>query len=81
MLFRSSYPNFMFNLKADDTDAFVTAMTAVEDEGDFTRVVDRFGVRRTHPNFWTWFHDLTRYLETYEPTEAAILDMNRYENL
>ncbi|MCG8394638.1 MAG: fatty acid cis/trans isomerase [Pseudomonadales bacterium] len=77
----ASYPNFMFNLKADDTDAFVTAMTAVEDEGDFTRVVDRFGVRRTHPNFWTWFHDLTRYLETYEPTEAAILDMNRYENL
>ena len=33
------------------------------------------------PQFWTYFHDLTRYLEEHEPTEAGVLDMNRYENL
>ena len=77
----TSYPNFMFNLRTEDVDDFVKQMNAVEDGDDFTDLVTRFGVRRTHPRFWEYFHALTRYMEANEPTQAAVLDMNRYMNL
>lgn len=77
----ASYPNFMFNLKADQVEDFVTAMKAVKQEKDFTALTGDYGIRRTHPRFWDYFNDLTRYLEEHEPTEAGVLDMNRYENL
>ena len=77
----ASYPNFMFNVKAKEVEDFVSAMQAIKKEKDFTALTARFGIRRTHPQFWTYFHDLTRYLEEHEPTEAGVLDMNRYENL
>ncbi|WP_135001160.1 fatty acid cis/trans isomerase, partial [Pseudomonas syringae] len=41
----------------------------------------RAGIRRTHPLFWSYFHDLNRYVQETEPREAGVLDMNRYENL
>ena len=41
----------------------------------------RWGVRRSHPQFWYYFHDLARYIEETEPLETGVLDMNRYQNL
>ncbi len=77
----ASYPNFMFNLKLSELGDFVARMNAVEDEEDFTQVVDDYGIRRTHPHFWDYFHALTLYMEQHEPTQAGVLDMNRYKNL
>ena len=77
----ASYPNFMFNLTLKELPEFVARMNAVEEEKDFTEVVDTFGIRRTHPHFWDYFHSLTRYMEQHEPSQAAVLDMNRYQNL
>lgn len=77
----ASYPNFMFRINEGDLDAFRTAFQAVRNNNDFTQVVDRFGIRRTDPDFWRYFHAPTRYLEKHDPVEAGILDMNRYENL
>ena len=77
----SSYPNFMFNIEQGALTDFVRQMNAVEDEKTFTLLVDQYGVRRTHPQFWHYFHAMTRYMETHEPTQAAVLDMNRYQNL
>ena len=78
----SSYPNFMFNVSVDDVDAFADSLLKVRDEVSFTReVVNVWGVRRTHPQFWDLFHEASAYLETHSPVEAGILDMSRYENL
>ena len=77
----SSYPNFLFSLPASEVPAFAAAMEQVRNRGDFERVVERWGIRRSHPLFWSYFNDLTRYLEQVEPLEAGVLDMNRYENL
>jgi hypothetical protein len=76
-----SYPNFIFDVPEDDLSAFVGAMQEVRKPEDLTAVVDHWGVRRTHPDFWAIFHDFTRYEQQHEPLEAGILDMNRYENL
>ena len=44
-------------------------------------MVARWGIRRSHPQFWQYFHDLSAYIQETEPVEAGVLDMNRYQNL
>ncbi|UTW07941.1 fatty acid cis/trans isomerase [Pseudomonas benzenivorans] len=77
----TSYPNFLFNLTAAQVPEFVERLERVRDAPDFERVVERWGVRRSHPEFWRYFHDLTAHIREHEPLEAGVLDMNRYENL
>ncbi|MDG1580421.1 fatty acid cis/trans isomerase [Pseudomonas sp. GOM6] len=77
----TSYPNFMFSLRADEVPAFVAAMERVRDQAAFDKVVERWGIRRSHPEFWRYFHDLSAYIRETEPVEAGVLDMNRYRNL
>lgn len=77
----TSYPNFAFNVAAKDVADFSMALQAAKNRNDFDKIVERWGVRRTHPDFWALFHDYTAYIHEHEPVETAILDMNRYENL
>ena len=77
----SSYPNFMFNLPAQDVPEFVAEMERAKDAKRFEKIVDRWGVRRSHPLFWQYFHDLSQYIRETTPVEEGVLDMNRYENL
>jgi len=77
----TSYPNFIFDLEASEADAFVAALEQVRDTASFERVVERWGIRRSHPDFWHYFLDLSNYLRETEPAEAGMLDMNRYQNL
>ena len=77
----SSYPNFMFSLSALEVPAFVEAMEQVSDVAAFDKVAERWGVRRTHPQFWQYFHDLSTHIREHDPVEAGVLDMNRYQNL
>ncbi|GAC1031026.1 fatty acid cis/trans isomerase [Pseudomonas sp. No.21] len=76
----TSYPNFMFNLRAEEVPAFVAALGQVKDTPAFDKVVERWGIRRSHPQFWRYFHDLSAYIHETDPVEAAVLDMNRYQN-
>lgn len=77
----TSYPNFSFNIAAGEIKDFSESMQAANSKTGFDRIVERWGVRRTHPEFWKFFHDFSAYILETEPVEAAILDMNRYENL
>ncbi|SFV07397.1 fatty acid cis/trans isomerase [Pseudomonas sp. OV546] len=77
----SSYPNFMFNIPAQEVPEFVAQMEQAHDAKRFEKIVDRWGVRRSHPFFWQYFHDLSRYIRETTPVEEGVLDMNRYENL
>ncbi|SDZ59918.1 Fatty acid cis/trans isomerase (CTI) [Pseudomonas sp. NFIX28] len=77
----SSYPNFMFNIPAGQVPEFVAEMENAKDAHRFEKIVERWGIRRSHPQFWQYFHDQTRYILETDPKEAGVLDMNRYENL
>ena len=77
----SSYPNFMFNIPAREVPEFVAQMEQAKDANRFEKIVDRWGVRRSHPLFWQYFHDLSQYIRETTPVEEGVLDMNRYENL
>ncbi|UST61224.1 fatty acid cis/trans isomerase [Pseudomonas moraviensis] len=77
----TSYPNFMFNVPAAQVPAFVDAMENARDANRFEKIVERWGIRRSHPQFWQYFHDLSQYIHETDPVEEGVLDMNRYENL
>ncbi|OPA89952.1 peptidylprolyl isomerase [Pseudomonas fluorescens] len=77
----SSYPNFMFNIPATQVPQFVAQMEQAKDAGQFEKIVDRWGVRRSHPLFWQYFHDLSQFIRETTPLEEGVLDMNRYQNL
>ncbi|MCU1752088.1 fatty acid cis/trans isomerase [Pseudomonas sp. 6D_7.1_Bac1] len=77
----SSYPNFMFNIPAEQVPEFVAAMENAKDAQGFEKIVERWGIRRSHPQFWQYFHDLSQYIRETDPVEEGVLDMNRYENL
>ncbi len=77
----SSYPNFIFNIPAGQVPEFVAEMENAKDAHRFEKIVERWGIRRSHPQFWQYFHDQTQYILETDPKEAGVLDMNRYENL
>lgn len=77
----TSYPNFMLNVPAGELEDFVQAMQKIGTRGDFETLTARWGIRRTHPQFWEYFHDLSRHIGESQPLERAVLDMNRYEDL
>jgi hypothetical protein len=75
-----SYPNFVFDVEASEVEDFAQALTAVGNAADFETFVERFGVRRTSPRFWTtidWIHDDFRQRH---PNQAGLFDLNRYGN-
>ena len=77
---QGSYPNFAFDVTADELDRFVAALRLATTPEEFRAVAARWGVRRTRADFWEVFHDFTAYMRETEPREAGLLDMNRWEN-
>jgi hypothetical protein len=75
-----SYPNFFFDVKLDDIDDFVAALQAVGGDEDFTRLVERYGVRRSSPRFWENADWHSAKLARAEPVDAGLLDLNRYDD-
>ena len=76
-----SYPNLLFDVDVDHIDSFTQTLTSVENAADFEKLVDRWGIRRTSPRFWStvdWIHEDAR---KRNPTEAGLFDFGRYKNL
>jgi hypothetical protein len=76
-----SYPNFFFEARLDEIEAFGEALRALASEADLEAFVSRFGIRRTDPRFWRTADWLRADLERRDPLEAGVYDLNRYENL
>jgi hypothetical protein len=76
-----SYPNFIFNVTEQALPDLVSRLNAECDTDCFDNLVTRYGVRRTHPQFWSLFNDVTAWQYEQAPLQAGVFDMNRYENL
>ena len=73
-----NYPNFIFRIDEADIMEFAETLTAVDGMAAFLAVVDRWGVRRTNPEFWSVVHSITDYRARTRPREEGIVDVNRY---
>ena len=76
----TAYPNFMFHVKDTEAMEFAKTLTAANSEAKMLAVVDRWGVRRTNPNFWEIFHSAEDYMRKQNARYAGILDANRYHD-
>lgn len=75
-----SYPNFFFEIDANDIEAFVTRFESISNRKEYEEFVGLYGVRRTNTEFWKisdWFHE---WSFKHEPLRAGIFDLNRYRN-
>ncbi len=76
-----SYPNFVFDVALGEIDAFVQALTSVDDRSSLETVVERWGIRRTSPRFWSTLDWLHADFRRDAPTRAGLFDINRYGDL
>ena len=75
-----SYPNAFWRLKEAELPALLDQVLKVKNEGDYKRLLDNVGVRRTDPSFWYFSDILMMQYKKNHPIEAGILDYNRVEN-
>jgi hypothetical protein len=77
----TAYPNFIFRIDEAEVGEFATALISAETSEAFTEVVERWGVRRSNPDFWEVVHSMTDYVRRTDPPRAGVFDVNRYKNL
>ncbi|WP_413294171.1 fatty acid cis/trans isomerase [Bdellovibrio sp. HCB185ZH] len=72
------YPNMIFQLAESELPAFTSLITRIKNEAGYEALVDKWGVRRQNPNFWSAYDELQRlYLET-DRVNAGSIDLTRY---
>lgn len=75
-----AYPSAFFRLSGFRLEDFTQAVTTLEDNGDYRRLMDRFGVRRTNPQFWQNSDEVHEWYRHHDPLNYGLLDYNRLEN-
>ncbi len=75
-----TYPNAFFKVKQAQLTEFVESLTAIKTEQDYRKLKDKFAIRRTNPDFWTFADELHAWYKTNQPKSSGLLDFNRLEN-
>jgi len=75
-----AYPNALFAVDSAQLPAFADAVRNLDGTAALTRLVDRFGVRRSDPRFWAVSDTIHARQKAIRPLEYGILDYSRLEN-
>jgi hypothetical protein len=75
-----AYPNGFMLLKQAEIPEFVNLVGQLRNEADYSRLLDRFGVRRTDPRFWEVSDQVLTDYRQSEPITFGVLDYGRYDN-
>lgn len=74
------YPNVLMQVEATEITDWAKQVASLRTAEDYARLLDRFGVRRTHPDFWFVSDAIANINKQQKPRESGILDYNRLEN-
>ncbi|ENO1171336.1 fatty acid cis/trans isomerase [Vibrio vulnificus] len=75
-----SYPAVFFSLNENQVAEFVQIITAMESEQDYVKLLDKFAIRRSSTNFWSFSDKVHTWYRNDQPIEFGLLDYNRFEN-
>lgn len=78
--FLGDYPGAIWHVKANEQEAFVSTLNAITDETDYQSAKSKFGIRRTHPQFWFYSDLIHQLAEKSQGTAYGMFDYNRLEN-
>lgn len=79
--FIGSYPNFFFNIDQQQLPAFINTLKNARTQTSRDAFYSQYGVRRTHPDFWSYVDWFNEQHKRYRGERAGLLDLNRYQNL
>ena len=74
------YPNAFFRLEREQLPAFIQAIAKLDAADDYQRLVERFAIRRTDPDFWRYSDLLQAEEARLDLRDRGLLDYNRLEN-
>ncbi|MFG1485255.1 fatty acid cis/trans isomerase [Halobacteriovorax sp. RZ-1] len=75
-----SYPNTIFRMKESQIPNFVNAIKNTKSEASYSRLLDRYGVRRSDKRFWPTLDKIHDIALKTKPIEFGLYDLNRLEN-
>jgi hypothetical protein len=75
-----AYPNIFLDVRESELPELVTRIQQLRSEADYSALLDRFGVRRTDPRFWSLSDQVSSKYRQAEPLTAGVLDYSRYDN-
>ena len=78
--FIGTYPNAFLVVDEAELDTFADSFSSMRTEGDYMRLLDAYGVRRTSPQFWQQGDSFHAAFEQLAPVEYGVFDYNRLEN-
>ncbi len=78
--FLGAYPNAFFRVAKEDLPQFVAAVVQLNNESDYSALVDRFGIRRNDPKFWAHSDMIFDQVQAQNYAERGVLDYGRVEN-
>ncbi len=75
-----SYPAAYLSLKETEIPELVERLKVLDGEESYVQLLDRFGVRRSSPDFWSFSDKVHEWYKQDQPIEFGLLDYNRFEN-
>ncbi|RRJ83938.1 fatty acid cis/trans isomerase [Aestuariirhabdus litorea] len=78
--FIGSYPNALIQVSEQALPEFVAQIAALREEADYEALIDRYGIRRTHPEFWPLSDPFQQAYRELYPIESGVLDYSRLED-
>lgn len=78
--FLGAYPNAFYRVHRSQLPELVTAINSFQNQEDYAAFMDRFGVRRSDPQFWAHSDNLFAAFQSLSPVAASRFDYNRLEN-
>lgn len=74
------YPNAFLEVEQENIADLVDVILAIQTKEDFSAVMSKFGIRRTHPKFWEFSDVLHQAFLKENEIEYGVLDYNRLSN-
>ncbi|WP_299012972.1 fatty acid cis/trans isomerase [uncultured Photobacterium sp.] len=75
-----SYPGAFWHIPEAQLPQLASQVQAIQSEDDYRELLDKFGVRRTSSDFWSFSDKLNQLYRSNYPIESGLLDYNRIEN-
>jgi hypothetical protein len=77
--FLGAYPNALFQVRRDELDAFVDAVSKLDGEPSYAALRARFGVLRASDGFWKFSDRINDAYARQAPRESGLFDFNRLD--
>ena len=74
------YPNVLMQVELAELNDWVTRIQTLANASDYSQLLDAYGIRRTHPEFWTVSDQIQQLTSAQAPLSSGIPDYNRLEN-